>query len=856
MLDEGTFDYDFLLNTLKSHWGDKWEKWVEECARYGVDATDPQEVIDGINTIWNTNASKNADGTYRIWRYIPDTEMHTYTPNPLNSNTTTTVATKPQIPLSTTRTVDKKFLPSIKPKVGQFTQNAMYYLGEASQAVTAASVGIALGKTIDSALYNANPDFWDSVGMSSLDPSTWGQITSGDDSLGSSLFNFIFGIDPDTNKTQAYMDADAFAYMSAWMKSAGVFDSSNEYIMEDTTLNTATFAQPFYIANMGAVNKEVYIDEYDTEPYLYYICPTPIYTRIQYGSIFTYYYGYYLPINEPIYQAYFTDIDGSNNYERIVYAIKPNNVFSNYNLNFGMNIVYYREDRQEWGRAGTNNFTSSSSYFTNWTTYPTFVCDKVVGSPAGYSYITPTKSANQNSSDIKGVGYVAQYMLYGESVSTGGIEGIGDQTGATLPDTSTWDTVPNTLTSLQLQYPDLFNNALQYDVLQPDGSVLTKTYVPVAIPDTNASTSNNPWNDQKPTTSTQTQTNTEVDPSTSTKTLLDFITKILQQTQTLPETDTDNPTPTGTGTTDPPIPPVGVGSALWSVYNPTQAQIDSFGGWLWSGDIITQIQQILQNPMEGIITLHKVFAPPVISGTGDIVVGRLSSGVSSNLVTNQYSYVDCGTVNLLEQFSNVFDYDPYTNVSLYLPFIGIVPLNTSDVMRGSINVKYGVDVFTGACLAMVTVTRDGNTVNLYQYSGVASVSYPLTGAQNSGLIGGLLSIAGGVASIATGNVVGGVLGAAGGVGAAAKSHMQRASSFSGNSGAMGIKIPYLIIERPQTKVASTFPNLQGYPTNTSIRLGDCSGQVRVRAVHVEGLGYATENEQKEIENLLYSGVLI
>lgn len=816
MLDEGTFDYDFLLNTLKSHWGDKWEKWVEECARYGVDATDPQEVIDGINTIWNTNASKNADGTYRIWRYIPDTEMHTYTPNPLNSNTTTTVATKPQIPLSTTRTVDKKFLPSIKPKVGQFTQNAMYYLGEASQAVTAASVGIALGKTIDSALYNANPDFWDSVGMSSLDPSTWGNITNGDTSLGSSLFNFIFGIDPDTNKTQAYMDAETFAYMSAWMNSVGVFsnvrtvnDSAGLYIYPSQlvpfTVNYSNYAGGYNLRSVN--NAQVIIAD------------------------------------RPVYSALFRSSNG--HCMTVVASETP------FNLNyFNSGLPPFTAD----------TFPDSATYYliNNRPVYTTYM------SAGMYQYATRFDggtfgvinevnfSYNSLSNDV--VRNLAYLMLYNGSDS--GIIGIGNQSDATLPDTSSWDTVPNTLSSLQSQYPDLFNNALQYDVLQPDGSVLTKTYVPVAIPDTNATSSNNPWTDQQPTTSTQTQTDTQIDPSTSTKTLLDFITKILQQTQTLPETDTDNPTPTGTGTTNPPIPPVGVGSALWSVYNPTQAQINSFGGWLWSGDIITQIQQILQNPMEGIITLHKVFAPPVISGSGDIVVGRLSSGVSSNLVTNQYSYVDCGTVDLLEQFGNVFDYDPHTNVSLYLPFIGIVPLNTSDVMRGSINVKYGVDVFTGACLAMVTVTRDGNTVNMYQYSGVASVSYPLTGAQNSGLIGGLLSIAGGVASIATGNVVGGVLGAAGGVGAAAKSHMQRASSFSGNSGAMGIKIPYLIIERPQTKVASTFNSLQGYPTNTSIRLGDCSGQVRVRAVHVEGLGYATENEQKEIENLLYSGVLI
>jgi hypothetical protein len=169
-------------------------------------------------------------------------------------------------------------------------------------------------------------------------------------------------------------------------------------------------------------------------------------------------------------------------------------------------------------------------------------------------------------------------------------------------------------------------------------------------------------------------------------------------------------------------------------------------------------------------------------------------------------------------------------------------------MRATIHVTYGVDVYTGACLAQVEVSRDGCTVNMYQYAGLCSVEYPLTGAQHSGLISGLLGVGVG---IATGNVPAVIGGAA----TAMKVSKSRANGFSGNAGAMGIKKPYLIISRPQTKVAQTFPGLQGYPTNYSTRLGDCSGQVVVKAVHVEGIP-ATDQELKQIENLLMSGVLV
>ena len=438
-------------------------------------------------------------------------------------------------------------------------------------------------------------------------------------------------------------------------------------------------------------------------------------------------------------------------------------------------------------------------------------------------------------------------------------DGITDQTGATLPDTSSWDTPENTLASLQQQYPNMFNNAMVWDDDFGDTVGNTRTYIPVPMPyidgNYNQPVSINPDNAQQQ----QTQPDTSIDPTITPEVLTQIIAEIVQQTktQTQPDTETPpaNPTDTGTGEPSPLVPPVGTASALWSVYHPTQAQINQFGAWLWTDNIIEQFVRLMNNPMEGIISLHRVFVTPVDSGNGTIVVGRLDSNVPTATVTQQYVYVDCGTVNLNEQFANVFDYAPYTNVSLYLPFVGIVGLNVSDIMRSSINVNYGVDVFTGACLAMVRVTRDGNTVNLYQYTGVASVQYPLTGAQNSGLLNGLFGIASGVGSIAMGNVAGGAAMVAGGAVNALHTNMSRSGGFSGNAGAMGIKTPYLIIERPQTQIANTFPNQQGYPTNYSATLGDYTGFVQCRALHTDGIA-ATHDELAEIRRYLETGVIV
>ena len=810
-----------LQQALQLKYNTTWSEIANQITSLGGDPTNFDELADlcGLGSI------KSADGKSTMWYYKDSLDDFSYTPVSSISTNTYTSRSTVQTPMNTSiDDVTGKVTVSTTPKAGQFVQGAAYVMGEVGQATTAASVGIWLGKTIDSVLYNANPDFWNSVGMSSLNPDTWASITSGDDSLGATLFNWVFGIDPDTGNVQGYVDADALSYLAYWLKNEGIFNSSGKVPPANFPVNITAYTpintdlKFSYTRTNGSVT---YLEEKIILPitgtYLFYKNPDDKAGKYR-----------ILGINNEAGTIYYNLVSNTTN--MTTGEVTTNTV--RMSMPIGNDYTYD-------GRTACYNESSSggSDYYTD-VYYP--------------NIWTPNPSAYQK----QGIAWV---MLYGES--TGGIEGIGTQSGANVPDTSTWEDIPSTDSYLRSNYPSSYNDALQYDVMQPDGTVLTKTYVPVPMPENLTSPdtqhANNPWNNPQPTSDNATQTTTEIDPSTSPD---DFIKQLIKTiTQTVQTTNTDNPTTTGTGESAPLVPIAGTSTALWSVYNPTKSQIDSFGAWLWTDNVIQQFIQLLNNPMEGIITLHKVFATPVISGTGTIVVGRLDSGVGSNLVSQQYVDIDCGSVRLDEYFGNVFDYSPHTNISLYLPFIGFVPLNVDDVMRSTISISYGVDVFTGACLATVNVDRDGNSVGLYQYSGVASVEYPLTGAQHGGLVNGLLGVAGGVAGIAlAGTGVGVVAGAsaiAGGLTNAAKTSNARSGGFSGNAGAMGVKIPYLIIERPITKVANTFDVLNGYPTNHDSRLGDCSGNVIVKYVHVEGMN-ATEQELSLIESLLKSGVVV
>lgn len=810
--------YDDIVNWTNVATNNSVDEWIQIANGYGISEYDAVMDLAGRNM----NFYQNADGLYTISSFNVPAES--VTTSVLDSNATTIARGNLQIPIN--RGVDAQtgnFNMSTTPASGGFTSGAKYFLGCAGTAFSCLSVGCMLGKAVDSALYNANPDYWDSIGLSTLNPETWNSITNGDDSWQAGYVNMMLGLDPSTGKSQAYMDANALGYFAYALKENGWFNdggaivdnvpaglglNSNYYpvVVGPMSCYGESISQPIREINFNAGGGAMYTQLVSESKYKCLgVLASPVRTSVSWASRTTY----------------------NRETERTTIENFPSVDLSSTYTYDGKTVYYqYVEISNVLGVACTNISVSGGNPYSKWPYYQW--------------------------------GQLAWALLYG-STPTSSVDGVTNQPNATLPDTSTWTNPQTTLQSLQSQYPDLFTNSIVFDNVQPDGTNPQITYVPITLPNTT-----NPL-DTQPTTGTQTQTDIEIDPDTSPENIIKLITSLITQpnpqiepvTETTSETQQppQNPTPTGTGSTPPVVAPTGSASALWCIYHPTQSQVNSFGGWLWSTNFVDQLLKIFQNPMDAIISLKKVFVTPVDAGTSTIHAGYLDSGVSSAYVTQQYISVDCGSVNCYEQFGNVFDYND-TNISLYLPFIGIVPLNTTEVMRSTIHIIYTVDIINGTCLATVEINRDGNSAVLYQYSGDASVDYPVSGSRSGGLLTGLVTAVGAAASIATGGAALPAAGAAvAGVAAMSQKQVQHSGGFSGSAGAMGCKIPYLIIERPQTKVADKFVSLDGYPTNYSGVLSDFSGQVTVTSVHVEGMS-ATDTELSMIETLLKDGVLI
>ena len=349
------------------------------------------------------------------------------------------------------------------------------------------------------------------------------------------------------------------------------------------------------------------------------------------------------------------------------------------------------------------------------------------------------------------------------------------------------------------------------------------------------------------------------------------------------------------------------------VYHPSPSELISFGRWLWVTYADATIDKIWNNPFDGVIGCHELYATPTDGGYTTIRCGFLDSGISSQLVRIRYSTINCGSMVIPEYWSNYLDYSPYSKAYIYLPFIGIQELDVDDIVGASVNVCYHIDAYNGSCIAQITCAKDGYTNTLYQFSGNCAVEYPLSGgsqaaikaammtgdayqaaantAANATMWGGIGSglasavggIAGGVATGLTGNIGGGIShgisGIASGIGQAiggyassvgqraygqaqhtasmlsGKSIVQHSGNFGASYGAMGIKKPYIFIRRPIQKVVNNYNVLYGYPAHKQVIIGNCEGFLRCREVHVVS-PLATDGEKAIIEQLLTTGVYV
>lgn len=314
------------------------------------------------------------------------------------------------------------------------------------------------------------------------------------------------------------------------------------------------------------------------------------------------------------------------------------------------------------------------------------------------------------------------------------------------------------------------------------------------------------------------------------------------------------------------IPNTDIKGGLYTLWHPSADNLQKLGAFLYGGTTQGTIAAIIGDPINAIIQLTEWAVTPVDGPVKSPVICNIgATELKMPTIPNQFMQFDCGTIEVPREYHDFRDYEPYTRLSLFLPFVGDVNISTNDcITPHKIHVIYNIDFLSGVACAEVLIDEDVR----YAYQAAMCAAVPVTSSDASRLIASIIGAAVGTVS---GGVMGGIVGGTAGSRMASRAliggvtdvamspingiQTQRTGSISANTGLLGEMKPYVLVTRPISVVADQYKSLIGQPYQLDGTLGSQKGFVKVREVHLDGIT-ATEAEKTDIEQMLKEGVIL
>ena len=263
------------------------------------------------------------------------------------------------------------------------------------------------------------------------------------------------------------------------------------------------------------------------------------------------------------------------------------------------------------------------------------------------------------------------------------------------------------------------------------------------------------------------------------------------------------------------------------------------------------------NPLQGILINH--FVPsafiPTQTNTSRIKLAGIELVSTAGIPDDQITTAALEHLSVPEFFGNAFDYAPYTQLKLYLPFCGWITVDPDRVVGGGLDITYKCDLLTGDVCAYVQCTdRTGSCTYMYTATGNCAVTLPVTGndqGTGAALSGALQTVIGAV----TGNAIGVINGVTGAL--TAQHHTQQTGSVSGNVANIADLQCRLQIIRPVLTIPQYGQQLRGRPSEVGVEISQLvgTGWNSFNALHPDIEG-ATADECAEIARLLSEGVIL
>jgi len=327
-----------------------------------------------------------------------------------------------------------------------------------------------------------------------------------------------------------------------------------------------------------------------------------------------------------------------------------------------------------------------------------------------------------------------------------------------------------------------------------------------------------------------------------------------------------------------------------SVYALTNSEVRSFSNYIWtaaSQGLWQALSEQLQNPMDVILSLHTI---PYANSDGtfvfatqdsNIALAGVDSGIASKKVLKDNFQDFVGSVNLNSFVRHNFvDFPPYTELSIYLPYLGYVDLDLNDFRDrvgddDSLGLHYIVEPMTGNFVAKITSfkknykgAKDTETSSLngtvmYSFSGNMARQLPLAN-RHYDILGGIMGIGssllmgGAQATMGKkpiGGIVSAVTGTVGSVIDMMTPKVSHSGNLGGNFGYLDSNVARIIMRSTPYYIPSNYGLTTGYVVNSYYSsFKNLLGLVVIENWIPKNMSRATLEEITELEKLLKEGV--
>jgi hypothetical protein len=329
----------------------------------------------------------------------------------------------------------------------------------------------------------------------------------------------------------------------------------------------------------------------------------------------------------------------------------------------------------------------------------------------------------------------------------------------------------------------------------------------------------------------------------------------------------------------PTMPTIGISTAgFTNVYQVSTGELIGFGAELFPKmpdfdtsansipDVLNNIGVAVQSLftafqnsklIDYVIDCHIIPVSPTTSAAENIKVAYKSFTQTAAKVTSDYVDIDCGSLNVGEYYASFMDYGQFTTAKLYLPFVGFVPIQPEYWQSGVLSVVYRFNIIDGSFVAFIKSTSSKSNLSdsvIAQYGGNCCVHLPVTGLNYANMVSGALQTVPAVINSAKGGDISGAASNALNTLSLAPS-MQSSNGYNSCTAFLGVRTPYLIIERAVSNFSQKFPVENGLPSNITTDFDTLTGYTIATAEIMTGFGDATEDEKTMILNALAEGTI-